>query len=439
MSVGLDFQFSFYILCGLLFWMSLRGIIDRRAILEFPSIAGLMGLAWVVPQGIELESNPSSPYSSAAFWIYVSSCFLFIRLGFSVGINKANGRSNAIFSNVSLRSFRYKRLLISATGLMLLGYFSVYQIRGIDTSAMNGQWTGVITMWALLSKANGFALCIAVLVFCRTGSVVALFIALFSSLPLISSAFLGVRREALFDLVILTVGAWCLARRTFPPRWAVIVGFVVGTVVLNSVGQIRGAVRTGDMSFIDVLTTTETYRSFDYFDLGQGTASELGLARYDFWYVNQTWHWEFGAEHWNSLVHQYVPAFLLGRNFKESLKFSTLGERLRRGEEEGAFSLGSTRTGFSDSYRGFGVFGVLIFGLIGFSFGVLYARAVVGGFEGQYWYLILLAEGLKAITHSTGEFLQAIPFTVLLSGLVLWWAGSLKRGKSIVYEDLKLQ
>ena len=51
----------------------------------------------------------------------------------------------------------------------------------------------------------------------------------------------------------------------------------------------------------------------------------------------RNWRWEFGADHWNKLVHQYVPAFLLGRDFKEGLKISTLSERLRSGEEAGAF------------------------------------------------------------------------------------------------------
>ncbi|MCR9194858.1 MAG: hypothetical protein NXH88_09015 [Hyphomonas sp.] len=389
----------------------------------------MMGIAWVVPQGIELEYNPYSPYASGAFWLYVTGCFLFIFWGFRAG-RKAKQRRIARSPEQELQSFSMRRLLIAAVGLTALGQIAVFQMRGIDISGMGGQWTGIITMWALLSKANGFGLCLAVLVFVRTRSLAALAVAVVAAAPIVHASFLGVRREAIFDLVILTAGAWYLSKRSYPPRAAVIVCLLVGTVILNTAGEIRGQVRPGESTLLSVLTSSETYRGFDFFNLDQGAASEVGLARYDFWYVNHTWRWEFGADYWNRLVHQYVPAFLLGRDFKEGLKISTLSERLRRGDADGAFSLGSTRTGFSDSYRSFAVFGLLVFGAIGYGFGVLHAIATSGVIAGQYLYLVLMAEGLKAITHSTSEFFSTLPFTLILSLLVLRYARSQARAAS---------
>ena len=110
---------------------------------------------------------------------------------------------------------------------------------------MGGQWTGVITAYALLSKANGFGLCLSMLVFARTRSLPALAIALVAAVPILQSALLGVRREALFDLVILTAGAWYLSRSRFPSRAIVIAGLLVGTVILNTVGDFRGQVTSG--------------------------------------------------------------------------------------------------------------------------------------------------------------------------------------------------
>jgi hypothetical protein len=212
-------------------------------------------------------------------------------------------------------------------------------------------------MWALLAKANSFGLCLAVLIFARTRSRLALAIAIVAGIPILQAAFLGVRREALFDLAILTAGAWYISKNRNPPRGVVIACLVVGTVVLNSVGDIRGRVSSGETSLFSVLTSGELYKNFNYLNLDQGSASEVGLARYDFWYVNDTWEWEYGADYWNKLVHQYVPAFIVGRAVKEGLKIDTLSERLRRGESDGLFSTGSTRTGFSDSYKSFGAFG----------------------------------------------------------------------------------
>ncbi|KCZ47175.1 hypothetical protein, partial [Hyphomonas sp. CY54-11-8] len=190
----------------------------------------------------------------------------------------------------------------------------------------------------------------------------------------------------------------------------------------NKVGEIRNYVKTGQGSFIEAVLSPELYDHFDYFALQEGDSSEIGLAQYDFWYINETGRWEYGADYWNKLVHQYVPAFLVGRESKESLKIDSLSQRLRLGTEEGAFSLGSTRTGFSDTYRNFGPLGAIVFWIIGYGFGSLYSIATSGSLFGQYYYLILLADGIKSITHDTAELLRALPFILGVSLIVMIFA-----------------
>lgn len=416
-----NFHIAFYGLCIVLLWLAVRGILGGRSIFAYPTLAALMGLAWVVPQGIDLETRAINPYGSEEFWLYVAVCFVSIFVGFRYGY-KVKRRQIARSPSRELKHFSDNRLLSAAAGLTALGLLAQFQMRGIDTSAMAGQWTGVITMWALFEKASGFGLCLAVLVFARTRSWISLAIAAVAVAPLAQAAFLGVRREAIFDLLLLTGGAWYFANKSYPPRAAVIAVLLIGTVFLNNVDQIRGRILSGEESFAEVITSAEVFQDFSYVSLDQGVASEVGLAQYDFWYSNENSRWELGAEHWNRLVHQYVPAFVLGREFKESLKFSTLAQRIRAGEEEGLQSRGSTRTGFSDSYRAFGMFGALLFAMISYFFGTLYAASSAKLISSQYLYLVLAAEGLKAITHSTGEFLAALPFTLLLFWVAFGWA-----------------
>lgn len=411
-----NFHIAFYGLCIVLLWFALRGILGGRSIFRYPTLAALLGLAWVVPQGLDLETRTTNPYGSEVFWLYVTACFVSLAIGFRYGhkvkreqISRAPAREIQRFSN--------KRLLIAAAGLTALGWFAQFQMRGIDTSAMGGQWTGIITMWALLDKANGFGLCLAVLVFARTRSLLSLAIAVLAAAPLAFSAFFGVRREVLFDLLALTGGAWYLVNRGYPSRLAVIAALLVGTIFLNNIEDIRGRIISGEESFAEVLVSARTYQDFDFTSRDQGVASEVGLAQYDFRYVNETSRWELGAEHWNHIIHQYVPAFIFGHKFKESLQFSTLSQRIRTGEDNALQSVGSTRTGFSDSYRAFGLYGCLIFAAIGYYFGILYALQISQIVSAQFLYLVLLAEGLKAITHSTSEFLAALPFTLLI-----YWA-----------------
>lgn len=415
------FSVGFYLLCAVLLWFTIRGIRSRHKIFEYPTLAAVMGLAWVVPQGIELESDLANAYASSAFWLYVTGCFIFILWGFEFG-RKNQHKRIARNPEQGFPILNVKRLLYIAAGLVAVGQLATFRMQAIDTSGMGGQWTGVVTMWYLLASANGFGLCLAVLILARNRSLTALALASIAVIPIAGAALGGVRREQLFDLIVLTAGVWYFAKGKYPPRTIVITGVLIGTVILNSAGDLRSQVRSGDQSLLGALFSGDIIRNFEYFNFDQGTASEVALAQFDYWYINQTWQFEFGAEHWNMIVHQYVPSFIVGRSVKDALKFPTLSERIRRDDSVVISSLGSTRTGFSDSYRAFGVFGVLIFWAIGCGFGVLYAIAELRSVAWQFLYFTLLAEGLKAITHSTGELLRALPFTIAIFMIVISYA-----------------
>jgi hypothetical protein len=408
-----NFSFGFYGLCIVLGSIALTGILSGRGVLRFPTLAAMVGIAWVIPQGIEIEGNPNNLYASNLFWLYVASCFVAIALGFRSSSRAPLSTTKQSASDVGLE-YDTRRLLIGAFLLFVVGVISLYFVRSVDTSSMGSGWTGVITAYALLSKCTGLSLCLAVLIFARTQSKAALALAIAASGPLLMNALVSVRREQIFDLIVLTGGSWYLARRKSPPRIAIIVALILGTIVLNRAGDLRGLVNSGG-SLVGALMSGETYTNFNYFDLKQGKSSEVGQAQHDFWYMNETGQWEYGAGYWNAIVTQYVPAFLLGRETKESLKISTFTERLKSGLQEGAFSMGATRTGFSDSYINFSFAGAMIFWLIGYFYGRLYAVASAGGISGQYYYLVLLAEGLKAITHSTAELLSSLPFVFAVS------------------------
>lgn len=419
---------SFYILCFILGWMALRGLLGGRSIFEFPTVAAMLGLAWVIPQGIELEMGTRNLDESSLFWFYVSACFVFVSWGFILGrrIRRRGGRQTALENQPR---YRVNRLIVAAACLTGVGYVAQLLISGIDTSRMGAQWTGVITMYALLSKANGLGLCLSLLVFVHSRSRVALFVALLAALPLVSSAVVGVRREQIFDLLVLTFGAWYFASNRVPPRLIVVASLLIGTVILNSAEKLRIYVDREQSTLVGALLSPEVYQQFRYTNLRQGRSSEIGQAQYDFAYMNRKGEWELGAAYLNALSSQYVPAFLVGRDIKNSLRFETLIDRYDSGAEKGLVSVGSTRTGFSDSFRSFGWFGLIVFSIIGSIFGWLYSRAIEGAIEAQYYYFVFLAEGLKAITHSTGEFFASIPFVLILSVLVFRFSRVMARAQ----------
>lgn len=406
------FHLGFYFLCMVLGYLALKAILSNSNIFELPKLAAFLGVIWIIPQGIEIESNALNPYANDLFWIYLTACFLCIWWGFWVGSkNKRGVRLRE--TQAHPQEYDLKRALVAAAVLVVIGQIAHQLVDSVDTSRMGSQWTGVITFYVLLTKASGFGLCLAALIFARTRSLAALSIAIFAAIPLINSAFFSVKREALFDLFFIIFGSWFLVRNTKPSRFYILLALIFGSIVINKTHELRNYVSSEDASLVGALAYSSAYADFNYFDNQQGKASEVGQAQYDFWYMNKYGRWEYGAEYWNSFANQYVPAFLIGRKFKNSLMLDTLPRRLSAGTELGAFSMGSTRTGFSDTYRSLSIFGILIFWIIGYGFGVLYRKALKGGLAAQYLYLALIASGLKAVTHSTSELLSILPFTFL--------------------------
>ena len=401
-------------------------------------MAALLSIAWLIPQGIEIETSYNEPYRSSAFWIYIIICFLFLFIGFHYS-SRRYIRLTENKSAVRDDSFDMRRLELAAAGLAAVGFLSHVLIWRTDTSGMGMQWTGVVTVYALLTSASGMALALSVIIFARTRSVISLIIIMFSIYPIFLSAMYGVRREAIFNLLILSAGAWYFVRKKYPSRIVILCAFVVGTIVINNPREIRTFVYSGQGNVISALFTGKVVEKYDYFEKSVGDGSEVRLAQYDFHYISQYNRLEYGAQYWNSIIHQYVPAFILSRDFKESLKLDTLEERIRKRVENGAFSLGSTRTGFSDSFRNFWWFGAFVFLCIGILFGKFYAAAMTGGVRGQLLYLVLLADGLKAITHSTSEFFGSLPFAIGVPLLALWWSARPRHRYSNVDRELSVR
>src|SRR5262249_18117412 len=269
------FSFAFLLMWAVLLVLALRGVLSGRGVFEFPAVAAMLALAWIVPQGIELEQNPYNLYRSEMFWAYVTACFLCIAFGFRYG-RRAGARRIWRTPRRALVSYDARKLTFAAGGLVTFGSVNVMLLGGVDTSDMGGGWTGIITMYALFAGAVPLGLCLAVLLFVRSRSWMALAIAVIAAVPLLMTVMSGVRREVLFDLVVLSAGSYYLAQRSFPPRFAVIACLIVGTIVLNKAGDLRLHVKSQQGSLVEALLSKDFYENFDYFNLGQGNASEVG-------------------------------------------------------------------------------------------------------------------------------------------------------------------
>jgi hypothetical protein len=130
-------------------------------------------------------------------------------------------------------------------------------------------------------------------------------------------------------------------------------------------------------------------------------------------------NFDLGAYHWNAIVFSYVPAQLVGRDLKESLYLPLADPAL----DEYLYSppLGSTSTGFSDSFHSFWYFGCLEFFIVAFIMQRLWWVARGGNLMAQLLYMLFPVQALQVITHDTHHFVAPwIHIAIFLLPLMLW-------------------
>lgn len=395
--------------------IAIWGLFDGRRIFEYPVGVSLLFIAWIIPQAIYIENSGfSQRYDGHIAWVYMVACLVFLTAGFYVGKNRRRGARQR--SPLSLEAYDLNALAYGTFALIGFGALCMFlMMREAATQNLGNRWTGISTAYALGSQTVFYGFALAFLLYGRTKNklfLVAMAACFFIFLPAIT---IGVKRNVIFEVVFILGAGWFFMYRRAPPRIVVISVLLLGTVLVHQVGAVRQFIQDGRGSVVDAVNEGVLFERFEYFNLQK--AREIEQAVFDIYVTHETLELEGGVEYWNRVVHQYVPAFLLGQEFKDSLKAQSnvASERIGLDRIEWA---GATRTGFSDTFRSFWILGVGVFFLIGYGFGWTYQVALAGSIWGQFYYLILLNDGLVAITESTARLLAALPFLILITYMV---------------------
>ncbi len=165
----------FIILCIGLFLLQIK---DNSKIIQYPFLALMVFVGWVLPQLIGLAvNNHVIPHGSLEKLLFMTTlCLLSVVLG---------DYSNNKPLNLFCWRFNNHRLLIGSTCLSLFGFYfflKVGQLAEETTKIMGGAWSGPITIYVFLSKAMTFGFVIAMLLYLRKPSIWALGVVIFDIL-----------------------------------------------------------------------------------------------------------------------------------------------------------------------------------------------------------------------------------------------------------------
>jgi hypothetical protein len=394
------------------------GLLRSNRVFLYPVGVALLFMAWVVPQAIHLESSGLGEFYNAHLtWLYATACLIATAAGFCAGMR---------YGRLGWRpAMAMRPLLGGAVALVIFGGFSALQVyRMAETNDLASQWTGVITAYHLGTQTLIYAFALSWLIYLRTNRPIFLAVMGVAFLFMVPGLMTGVKRNVLFELAFVVAAGLHVARGVRLNRISIIAACIFGTVLVHQVGALRHYINEGHGNVVQAIASGVMFERFGYFNLE--SARELTQAVSDIAIYNETMRFDGFAHYWNILVHQYVPAFHLGQETKDSLKIDVMGGY---GDATARVysSRGATRTGFSDTFRGFWLFGTVIFFVIGWLFGRLYTSSLNGNLPAQFYYLVLFSDGLLAITDSTTRFVSQIPFLLLATLPIFFFATAGRR------------
>ena len=406
------------VVCLVVFAWSL---LSKEGIYRFPFYASCVYLGWVLPQMVGLTDDrtlPPGAFDKTA--ILTILCILACFFGFE--LNKTPLRKN-------VREYSKSKLILSCAVVSLVGvvfYSLVMSMAKEATQDFGGAWTGVITVYVFFAKLLWVGLVLAIYTFVKYKNKISLFILAVDMIFILNQVLLQGRRAAMsYAVVILFLGLWFWMGKKIN-RIIVVCAFVLGTFLVNSIGQYRDITMNSSGMDLSVFSSIEFMGNLKW--IVENGGFEFRNAVYDVATVDATENYNYGLSLWNQIIFSFVPGQFIGYEAKESFMFDI---------DLPVYATyyytphpGSTHTGMSDAYASFGVFGFVKFFLIAYIMSRLFHGAKRGDLMAQLYYMLLMTPALHAITHGTDWFFKEAIFVWIFLGMSLFYARKRRQPRS---------
>jgi hypothetical protein len=290
-------------------------------------------------------------------------------------------------------------------------------------------WSGPLTIIAFFLSLGVIGLYLSLLVAMRERSLRSFALAGVNVALGGVGAFIGLRRGPLVEFGVAAIAALWFGARKRVPIWLLAVGFAGAALVTYAIGPLRSAAseiaeRTGSSAG---LLSPEVWQQVDFaaeIERAARHAPDFANAAYLIDVANRWGEFTHGRQSWDALVFRWVPAQIVGADFKSALMFQQ-GSDLAEIEANYGYTTtgGTTSTGFGFAYQEFGAFGFVYFLLIGIVMGRLWSRAETGDVWAQTLYTAFAGGALHSVTHHAMWLIVQIPLYLLAVLLLRLAAG----------------
>jgi hypothetical protein len=412
----ISFYFSFFI--SLLLWGIVYSINKPDRFFQFPALMTLAFGSFVLPQAISLIQFPGLVSEKAIEQILLMICLC---LGSSFFFYK--GKPSRLIIKLMLQPLNYRRLFHIGLFFIAVAYFFQASLGSIEVKfAATGGMTGAGTILLFFQQLiyPGFAICLFSAI--RKPSFLNIFASIIGSIPLIQTIVIG-RREGTAMVCLILACAFFYERKFTPPKWVFLFSIIFAMLIIPSTGNYRSLYSVYGSNAIKEIDFVENLKQFAF---EESPILELRNAAAIIEATDLVGEFKWGSDYWNHLVFRFVPAQLVGKEFKDNLsiggKASDFTEQssLQTGYQ---LSVGSTLTGMADSYQQFGYFGCLFFGLMAVIFKSIWEVSLIkGAIYAQLLYVLSATSAMRAVTHWTQDFFPGILTFIIFLGIAVWYS-----------------
>jgi hypothetical protein len=393
------------------------GLAKPERFFEYPYFMAGIFAVFILPQAISLLRFPGAAHPEAvnAVLLMTNLCLGACLLGYLIPPNRWIAKHASTPVNLD-KLFHFGVLFI------LSGYFFGYLISRMTPEETGGSmWTGKVTIYGFFANLAFPGMSIALMTAMTRGGAVPWAVAALGVWPTVAGAIFAGRREQA-ALFMLTVGLTLFyQRRLVPPRALVAGALGFALLAIPATGSYRSAMSEQNLEAVKSIDLIGNFEKF----LNEESILELRNAAMIIDAAAYMGDYEYGGGYWDQLVFRFVPAQLLGKDFKEGLMFRSTNERADQEMEAKGFqiSVGSTLTGMGDSFQQFGYFGCGFFLLLAVIFRTLWLTSLQpSAFFAQLLYIQTSTSAMRAVTHQTVDYLPGLVYNVIFLGLAVWYA-----------------
>jgi len=373
-------------------WYFAAGIQRAEKMYQFPFLASVMTLGFIVPQLPALANDPFLPSGAYVKTMLMGVlCLLMLRLGWSETARPFP------FLN---QTFSHRKLLIAAGFLSVIGAYFYFLLSRLPGEVSIGvQMTGMPVVYLFFARLMTYGLAIALLCFTSRPTLTAALIIGFDLILYFDRIIVTGKRAEALELVLMILLAIWFHRHWIVPRWLMVAGILIGTFAMTSMSDYRQITRAHSGVVWDQVMEIDVVGNFEETLKEGGLEMRNAVQRID--EIDRRLEFDYGKFHWNKLVFTFVPAQLVGTSFKEGLMLNT-----PKPERSYQPLTGTTETGFVDAFSSFWYFGALKFFILSYLVCRIWKAALAGGTAAQLVYMMSIVPAMHAISHQTDWVVQ---------------------------------